>query len=373
MRWQTRFETDICPPDELPQRWPRVFPLLKAHTGKSFPGAVFGAWSLRRPDFFSGGHYGQAKWDTFFDISSLTKIFATTTLAARLIERGWLDWDTKVSSYFPLFKGHADCTVAHLLSHTAGYSAYRCIWLHLQNVFSGRELSGVPVKDRQLKARELILNTAPTHGLGARVIYSDISFLMLGFLLEEMTQLPLDEAVDRWVMKPLGLNGPHFVRVRKGEKPRFPTARYAPTEISEWRGGLLQGQVHDDNCWAMGGYAGHSGLFCSITDLFWFLRALSQGFVSTETLQRLWSPWGSFPRTLGWDIGGGEGSSTGTAFSKRTVGHLGFTGTSLWLDLEREAAVVLLTNRVHPSRDNVGIREARPLLHSALLDDFLRR
>lgn len=186
--------------------------------------------------------------------------------------------------------------------------------------------------------------------------------------------MPLDRAITEWVLKPFEMNSAFYRRVgrKAGELDSGRLEAAAATEDCPWRGGVLQGQVHDDNTWAMGGYAGHAGLFGSIRDVLQFARVLPR-MISSRTLGEAWTrvsePTGC-PRTLGWDTPTGPDSSAGRYFGLGTVGHLGFTGTSLWIDPAAGLAVGLLTNRVHPSRDNIAIRALRPKFHDALHEDL---
>jgi CubicO group peptidase (beta-lactamase class C family) len=222
--------------------------------------------------------------------------------------------------------------------------------------------------------RELVLAARPEVPPDTRTVYSDLSFLILGFVLEEILQLPLDEAVQRFVWKPMRLKA-FFKRTdRSIDLGRLPDV--AATENSQWRGGVLQGQVHDDNCWAMGGYGGHAGAFGTVEDVLRFARALAAGFLSPTTLKAQWTRVPQPPgceRTLGWDTPSQQGGepSASTAFSPLSVGHLGFTGTSLWIDPPAGVAVALLTNRVHPSRENILIRGFRPRFHQLIRQNFL--
>jgi CubicO group peptidase (beta-lactamase class C family) len=172
----------------------------------------------------------------------------------------------------------------------------------------------------------------------------------------------------------MGLPGAEFRRVTRGvEESRIEEA--AATENCPWRGGVLQGQVHDDNCWAMGGYAGHAGAFGAVRDVPQFSAELSTRFLSRETLQAAWTRVSEPPgceRTLGWDTPSGQDPAASSLFSPRSVGHLGFTGTSLWIDPDAGLAAALLSNRVHPSRENAGIKPFRARFHRALREDLGR-
>lgn len=367
---------NVMTPDRFPLTVQTVLAGLKEGVS---PGIIGGVWNIRKPDQFQVLCSGQRRKipfeqallpETVFDLASLTKVMATATLTALLVDRRWLKWETPLHAILPQFASK-EVTLSHLLSHTAGFVAWKPLWESLRAKFQPRDLSSVSIEYRQAAMRDLVLKIEPEVAPGERCVYSDISFLLLGFALEEVTQMPLDRAVQEWVWKPLGLKSMFFRRVNRSiEATRFESV--AATENCPWRGGVLQGQVHDDNCWAMGGYGGHAGAFGKIRDIFHFVRGLMvDHFLSPSTLEYCWAPT-KFGRTLGgWDLPSEKGSSTGQFFSKRSVGHLGFTGTSLWIDRDAGLAVALLTNRVHPSRENVLIREFRPRFHDAVRKDLV--
>jgi CubicO group peptidase (beta-lactamase class C family) len=374
-----------------PSRYGAVWELMREGVAQGVaPGMVAGLWQASDPDSVHVAAVGKRRVfphelpelpmlpETVFDLASLTKIMATATLAATLVDRRWISWNTPLGAILPQ-ANWPGVELRHLLSHTAGFIAWAPLWESLRARFADMPLPLVPVGDRQRAMRELVFKIAPDVKPGSQALYSDISFLLLGFALEEVAGLPLDRAVQRFVWHPMGLETAFFRHV-VDEPVRGRREDIAATEESPWRGGLLQGQVHDDNCWAMGGYAGHAGAFGTVRDVLQFARALYPawpsrgsaglgGFLSRGTLREAWTPVSQppgCPRTLGWDTPTGEESSVGRYFSPRTVGHLGFTGTSLWIDLEAGLAVTLLTNRVHPTRENTMIRAFRPKFHDAL-------
>ncbi|RYZ61857.1 MAG: hypothetical protein EOP09_19470, partial [Proteobacteria bacterium] len=213
----------------------------------------------------------------------------------------------------------------------------------------------------------VVYEAVPEASLESKVIYSDLNFMLLGFVIEELLNLPLDRAVQRYVWAPMELETPHYVRT---VKPAFLARddRYAATEDCPWRRSVLQGQVHDDNTWAMGGYAGHAGVFSNLRDVLLFSKEIQTGYLSRETLKQMWtrvSRPDDASRTLGWDTPSGPNPAF-SGFSSHSVGHTGFTGTSLWIDLEKGVSVVLLSNRVHPTRENARIKEFRPIFHRTL-------
>ncbi len=345
------------------------------------PGFVIGLWKKEQPNHIWGTALGQRRYfpskqpmeiDTVFDFSSLSKIFATATLTAFLIERGWLQWDTPLGHLFPSYHSPS-IQIQHLLSHTAGFSDWKPYWKNLQTAFHPEPLYRIPIQKRQHLMKELVLMEIPETAPGQRALYSDISFLLLGFALEEVTQMTLNHAVEQFLWKPMGIQTA-FYRLVQEDIEKSGLDHVAATEDSEWRGGILQGQVHDDNCWAMGGYAGHAGVFGTLYDLFHWIRSLLDGFLSPTTLQMMWAPVLKPPRctrTRGWDTPSGEFSAAGNLFSNQTVGHLGFTGTSFWFDLEAQLAVGLLSNRVHPTRENQKIKKFRFHLHNAIRKDMV--
>jgi CubicO group peptidase (beta-lactamase class C family) len=306
-----------------------------------------------------------------FDIASVSKGVATATLAALLVEQGKLDWEMPVADKLPGYL-FPEIRLRHLLTHTAGFPAWEPLWQRMRDQFGGSSVAHRPIAERQKVMREWVLAIRPEVGVDVRVLYSDIGFLTLGFLLEEVTRLPLDQAVERLIWKKVGCVDSFYRRV-----DRLPPAARMPevvaTEICPWRGGTLQGQVHDDNTWVMGGYAGHAGVFSSVPDLLLYSRAFLQGLLSPSVAEMFWTR-ASVPvgctRTYGWDTPSGEQSTVGPGFSSRTFGHLGFTGTSLWIDPEQRLAITLLTNRVHPTRENPKIQEFRKAFHRALAKDL---
>jgi CubicO group peptidase (beta-lactamase class C family) len=365
------------------KNFPRTWSVIKEGIAEGVaPGFVVGLWQKKLPNEFGLAAFGNRRIEpsplpmletTIFDLASLTKVFATAPLTALMVERGWLSWNTQVSSILADYP-HPSIEIRHLLSHTAGLTAWQPFWERLWKQFAPTPIYRVPVAQRQKVMRELVLGVAPDFAPGEKCVYSDLSFLILGFVLEELTRLPLDQAVKKWLWEPMGLTGPKFYLTHfRHLNSKIWIEEVAATENCSNRGGILQGQVHDDNCWAMGGYAGHAGVFADAKDILRFVKSLFEGFFSSKTLNAMWSrvsePQGC-ERTLGWDTPSGSASSTGSRFSSQSVGHLGFTGTSLWIDLREELAVTLLSARVHPSRENIKIKAFRPKFHDAIRLDL---
>jgi CubicO group peptidase (beta-lactamase class C family) len=277
---------------------------------------------------------------TLYDLASLTKVVATTTLAMMLEEEGRLVLDHTVASYLPEFNDSAKAaiTLRMLLTHSGGLEAFA----PLHETLRGRE-----AYLRAISARPL------AYAPGTKMVYSDWDMILLQLVLERITGEPLDRLAAERVFRPLGMTDTGFLPAR-ALLPRI-----APTEMDRTRGGVIHGEVHDPNAWAIGGVSGHAGLFSSARDLAVFCQMLLNGgsyggvrLLSAATVTRWTAPQaGGSSRALGWDTPSGQ-SSSGRYFSPRSFGHTGFTGTSLWLDPERGVFVVLLTNRVNYSSEN---------------------
>jgi CubicO group peptidase (beta-lactamase class C family) len=279
--------------------------------------------------------------DTIYDLASLTKVVVTATVAMILVDEDRIDLDKPVSAFLARFRGGARdrVTVRQLLTHSSGLDAVLPLYKELRGKAAYLE-----------RIQQLPLGYEP----GSRSVYSDLGEILLGEILERVAGEPLDRFAARRIFEPLGMQDTGF-------KPRSELLpRIAPTELDPWRGRLLRGEVHDENAFAMGGVAAHAGLFGSAPDLARFAqmllnggvydhkRIVSRGVVESFTA-RAGVPGSS--RALGWDTPS-PGSSAGTLLSPRAFGHTGFTGTSLWIDPERRLFVLLLTNRVHPTREN---------------------
>ena len=302
---------------------------------------------------------------TWFDLASLSKPIATTTVALALAAEGRLDLDAPVSRYRPSF-AHPGVTVRHLLTHASGLPA----WLPLHERLRGRP-------DARRTAAELVDETPLEAPPGARAVYSDLGFITLGAVLEQVGEARLDALFERYVRGPFGLVETGFAPI--GERPPWPPgASVAATEDSAWRGGVLEGAVHDDTAWAMGGVAGHAGLFATGRDVYRFCArwlALREGEpgpiprrLVEETFRRQGAP--VTTRTLGWDTPTEGASAAGSRFALDSIGHLGYSGTSMWIDPSRRLVAVLLTNRVHPTRENRRIQAFRPRFHDLVAAAF---
>lgn len=317
--------------------------------------------------------------DTIFDVSSLTKAFATSVAMMLLVAEKKIDLDDRVTRFFHNFgmRGKAGITFRHLLSHASGFAAWRAFF---EEIRSDEQRSGRINFVGSKAAKDYVYQEIQRAGLecetGARAIYSDLGFILLGAVIEAVAATSLDRFCQARIFQPLELRNTGFVdldfmRIRHLEPV---DEIIAPTENTKWRGGVICGTVHDDNAYAMGGVAGHAGLFSSARDLDAMLTHLRECFagraatplVDRGILETFWTLAGTAPSStwcLGWDTPAPTVSSAGSGFSRHTVGHLGFTGVSVWLDLERERHVILLSNRVHPKRSNEAIRRFRPRIH----------
>ncbi|HKP30079.1 MAG TPA: serine hydrolase domain-containing protein [Gemmatimonadales bacterium] len=294
---------------------------------------------------------------TLYDLASLTKVIGLTTGMMLAVSEGRIDLDAPVHRYVSQFSGPGKdaVTIRHLLTHSSGLPAHRRLWeLATDRVGAIALVNSTP------------LDTAP----GVRMLYSDLGAMVLTEALESAYGMRLDSLLAARIFGPLGMPSTQFL-----PPPSF-LPRIAPTERDPWRGRILRGEVHDENAARLGGVSGHAGLFSDAEDLLrfgeWLLgdgqaggRAGGQASppisasVIREFLRRQELPPGS-SRALGWDTPS-ENSSAGTRFSSQSFGHTGFTGTSIWMDPTRGVVLVLLTNRVHPTRDNnrhIALRKA---------------
>src|SRR4051812_42099415 len=291
--------------------------------------------------------------DTIYDLASLTKVMVTTPLAMQATDAGKLALDDRIAQYLPEWRGadRESVTIADLLEHASGLTAYLPFF---------RDHRGRAEFERAICT--LPLEYAPR----TKSIYSDLGFILLAFILEDVG-FPIDEA-SRLKAGAVYLAFKPPVRHRE---------QCAPTELDIWRGRLLQGEVHDENAYVLGGVAGHAGMFGTAESVGVFAREVLRGlrgettFAQPETFARFarksMVPGSS--RALGWDTMLPT-SSCGTRLSPHAIGHTGFTGTSLWIDPERDLYVVLLTNRVHPQRDNNGIQPIRRAVHDTVAEEL---
>ncbi len=295
--------------------------------------------------------------DTIFDLASVSKVVATTPVAMLLYERGQLDLEAPIVSLLPDFAGddprRDQVTVRMLLSHSSGLPAYERLFERTH----GRE--------------ELIraaLSTPLTADPGTRVEYSDIGFIILGELLARLADEPLDRFCQREIFGPLGM-------VRTCYCPPAACRMQVPPTVDDrtFRPRVVQGEVHDENASVMGGVAGHAGVFAPAADVALFAHSMLNGgrpILRPETLalftRRQPQPPGT-SRGLGWDTPS-QPSQSGRYLSPTAFGHLGYTGTSLWIDPRLQLAITLLTNRTWPDHSNQAIKQVRPKFHDSVVE-----
>jgi serine-type D-Ala-D-Ala carboxypeptidase len=336
---------------------------------KAFPGAVLAVGqhgrlivlkAFGRMDY--GEHASKMRRDEEFDLASLTKVIATTSAAAILYDRKQLDLDAPVIQYLPEFagvEGHDQIRVRHLLTHSSGLNSRQVIWK--QATDRAGVLKGVFA---------LKLDWPP----GERTQYRDYNMIVMGEIVSRITGEPLDQFVSQNVFKPLGMKHTRY------NPPATWIRRTAPTEMDNTlRHQLMRGIVHDENAYLMGGVSGHAGLFSTARDLsaiaqLWLNGGVYKGhrILSDATVHffmaRQLSPAGT-TRALGWDTPGDHGFP-GKLAAPTAIIHTGFTGTSIYIDPQRDAFLILLTNRVNPTRANELINQARPAIHTAVLSIF---
>ncbi len=300
---------------------------------------------------------------TIYDLASITKVAATTIVAMQLWEKKLIRLDIPVKSYLPRFQGGGkdSVTLRHLLTHSAGMHWWVPLWKVAKN---------------KQEALEYIYNLPLDYAPGDSMIYSDLGMILVGEVLRVVTGKPIDQLARELIYRPMGMTHTMF------NPPQSLLPRIAPTEIGgSMNRGLIHGTVHDENTYFLGGVSSHAGLFSTAEDLAKLAQMLLNGgiyrhhrFFSPETV-RYWTMRQNLPpgsaRALGWDTPSDRNSSAGDYFSKGSFGHLGFTGTSMWVDPNRKIAVILLTNRVHPTRERGGIYPVRRNFHNAAMKALL--
>jgi len=294
--------------------------------------------------------------ETIFDLASVSKVVGTTAMAMLLYERGHLDLDVPVAGIIPRFaKGdprRQNVTVRMLLAHSSGLPPYVRLY-------------------RDAHTREQLLEAALAVPLDAdpdtRAAYSDIGFIILGAALERIADESLQSFCEREIFGPLGMHHTTYC------PPAPLRANIPPTQDDrEFRGRIIQGEVQDENASVLGGVAGHAGIFSNAADLAVFAHCMLQGgrpILRPDTVELFTRRHGASSRALGWDTPSAP-SQSGKHFSPRSFGHLGYTGTSLWVAPERRLAIVLLTNRTWPDTKSQLIKQVRPQFHDAVVESL---
>jgi len=342
----------------------------RAIQDKAFPGATVAIGYRGKVSLHAFGNLSYAAsapavdTHTMYDIASLTKVLATTTLVAKMVEGDFavpLDLDARIERYLPEWttgpqqEWRHQVTVRHLLTHTSGLPAFKEYWRTSKNK-----------QDTLTRIFAEPLEYEP----GTKEIYSDLGIILMAEIIERLTGRTLDDLAKAYVFNPLAMKDTMF----RPAKKLWPWI--APTEIdNNLRHRLVQGEVHDENAFAIGGVSGHAGIFSTAPDLASFCQMLLNGGVYAHhrilrraTIAQFTTPQqlSSGTRTLGWAVPT-EGGSSGHYFSAHSFGHTGFTGTSIWIDSDREIFIVLLTNRVNPTRENQKMAQLRPAFHDAVM------
>jgi len=308
---------------------------------------------------------------TYFDLASLTKPLATTMAVSRLLEQHQIFLDQKIGSILKEFQisPKKDITIDMLLRHRSGLPAYRDYYKKI-------------IKDNsppQEQLRRLLVNETLENMTNECQVYSDLGFMTLSWIIETIACQRLDQFVQKQIYEPIGIDNLFFIpRHQAIEKVLRQRHQFAATQQCPWRKKILAGEVDDDNAWAVGGIEGHAGLFGDAESIFKMcceiLSAVQNKptkILIPEIIQTLVNKKDLSDMVAGFDTPSKENSSSGRYFSKSSIGHLGFTGTSFWIDPEVSLIVIFLTNRVHPSRSNEGIKKFRPELHDLIYEELI--
>ena len=319
---------------------------------------------------------------TIYDLASLTKPLATVTSIVLLIQRAKVALEDSIQQVLVELEGApiGEATVRDLLTHRSGLPGWRPLYERLEARgmtpgYSGGSQSTSEAVLRMIRDEPLI------YVRGERSVYSDLGFMLLGFLVERLSGMTLDRWCEDAIARPIGAD-PLLFRPAAGRGQSLSeVSSIAPTEQDVWRRRLLCGEVHDENAAAMGGVAGHAGLFGTAESVLAVSGAWLRGYHGRESIleekfvRQFTARQPSVSRSswaLGWDTPSAP-SSSGSCFSERSFGHLGYTGTSLWIDPLCELEVVLLSNRVHPTRKNEKIKVFRPLIHDLVYREYVAR
>jgi CubicO group peptidase (beta-lactamase class C family) len=352
--------------------------MKKGVEGNVFPGAVVLVANRGRIIFFHAVGHGSLiphvtpiYKDTIFDLASLSKPLATCLSIMFLVDSGILHLDQALADVLPLTlpKDKRAITVRQILIHSGGFADWKPFYLEIRQ--PGAKEGKEALRDRLLR---LPLAYEPLQ----TTLYSDLGFMVLEWVIEESAGKALDWVLARHFYEPLGLTRTFL---SKRDVPSgFSNDQFAATEDCPWRKRVIRGEVHDENAFAVGGYSGHAGLFGTAEEVYVLvdlLRAHYRGeradYLKPETVRTFFTRQGLVPGStwaLGWDTPSPGNSSSGRYLSTESVGHLGFCGTSLWMDLRKDVIIIFLTNRIHPTRNNEKIKAYRPVLHDAIMEDL---
>jgi len=319
--------------------------------------------------------------ETVFDLSSLTKPLATTIAIMILVRDAKLRLDERVTRFFHNFgvhgKGHV--TFRQLLAHCSGLAAWRPYYQQIAEIERSGKVNFMASRGAKEFVYDEIHRERPEYPTGSKTLYSDLNFILLGELVEQVSGVALNRLCRDKIFRPLQLRATDFIDISQNRTRRLEPVRemFAPTSFCPLRKRWLIGEVDDENAYAMGGVAGHAGLFAPVREVDRLAHELvrcyggKSDFLPQQVVREFWSRDKSVASStwaLGWDTPSTEYSSSGHHFSPIAVGHLGFTGTSIWIEPEREIVISLLTNRVHPRRDNQAIRDLRPRIHDLVME-----
>jgi len=362
--------------------------LTEAVQGGAIPGATI---TVRKGDqiAFEGAFGARTvhpertpmRLETVFDLSSLTKPLATTIGIMLLVRDAKLRLDERVTRFFHNFGGHGNShvTFRQLLAHCSGLAAWRPYYQQIAEIDKGGKVNFMASHGAKDSVYDQIHRERPEYLPGSKTLYSDLNFILLGEVVEQVSGVALNRFCRDKIFRTLQLRATDFIDISQNRARRLEPVRemLAPSSFCPFRKRWLLGEVDDENAYAMGGVAGHAGLFGPVQEVdrlaYELVRCYSgkSDFIPQRVVREFWtrdkavtgSTW-----ALGWDTPSNEYSSSGRHFSPSAVGHLGFTGTSIWIEPEREIVVSLLTNRVYPRRDNQGIRELRPQIHDLVME-----
>ena len=320
------------------------------------------------------------KPNTIFDLASLTKPLATTVAIMILVREKKIRLDDQITRFIPMFGvfGKSTATFRQMLNHSSGLPAWKPFHEEIVKMEKAGRINFVASRAAKSFVYEQIHREKPLSAPGAQGLYSDLGFMILGESVEVVSSATLERFCQDRIFKPLGLRSTAFVDLTQLRTRRLQPVEemIAPTENCPWRKRILCGEVHDDNAYAMGGVAGHAGLFSSVRDIHALLACLNRclhgkdDFLPKALLEEFLAKDEKVPNStcaLGWDTPSPDKSASGANFSPRSVGHLGFTGTSIWWDIEKNCHIILLSNRVHPTRKNEKIKDFRPHVHDLIM------
>ena len=356
-----------------------------------FPGAVLAVrqggdrcWVIPAGGLSSDSDTAPVTSSAIYDLASLTKPLATVTALALLVQREHCRLNDRIDSVLPELEGApvGPATLRQLLTHSSGLPGWRAFYERLcPDAVLPASPDGRANGTRELL--QLMKQESLIYNMGERSLYSDLGFMLLGIVVERLSGSSLDHFVAEHIAQPLKADPLCYLPIGQELEVYRSTmiSHTAPTEWDPWRGRLLCGEVHDENAAALGGVAGHAGLFGSAEAVLAVTGAWLSGYhgissmLDSDIVREFSSRQVEIPGSswsLGWDTPSSP-SSSGRHFSERSFGHLGFTGTSIWIDPMCELEVVLLSNRVHPGRNNDGIRSFRPVIHDLVREECLGR